>query len=187
MTAMWVAGRPVFLPEEFYWLVGVTHRGFPETPAEVRNTFGSNLSFRRDVFLKLGGFDVDMGGRKGERSLQGGETELAARFRMRFDQGVFYVPDAVVAHKVFDYRTQPRWLLNRAFWQGYSKRVMAVKQPQTGAEERAFLSRLFFEFVPARLWRLVSEQSLVGLQQFIWLFLLTGAVGIGYLYGVVRE
>lgn len=28
MTPIWVDGKPEFLPEEFYWLVGVTHRGF---------------------------------------------------------------------------------------------------------------------------------------------------------------
>ncbi|ERG95696.1 MAG: glycosyltransferase, partial [Haloquadratum walsbyi J07HQW2] len=50
MTAEWVAGRPSFLPEEFYWLVGVTHRGFANGPGEVRNTFGSNISFQADVF-----------------------------------------------------------------------------------------------------------------------------------------
>jgi Glycosyltransferases involved in cell wall biogenesis len=27
MTPEWVAGKPSFLPEEFYWLIGVTHEG----------------------------------------------------------------------------------------------------------------------------------------------------------------
>jgi glycosyltransferase involved in cell wall biosynthesis len=30
MTPIWIAGKPSFLPEEFYWLVGVTHRGFAD-------------------------------------------------------------------------------------------------------------------------------------------------------------
>ena len=63
MAPAWVAGKPDFLPEEFYWLIGVTHRGFADGPGEVRNTFGSNIAFRREVFLDLGGFDPDIGGR----------------------------------------------------------------------------------------------------------------------------
>jgi len=133
MAPAWVAGRPAFLPAEFYWLVGVTHRGFADGPGEVRNTFGSNLSVRREAFRDVGGFDPAIGGRKGDRSLQGGETELCARLRAATGRGVRYNPDAVVAHKVFDYRTRPRWLVERAFWQGYSKRAMETLLPPADA------------------------------------------------------
>jgi hypothetical protein len=40
MTADWVAGKAEYIPEEFYFLIGVTHRGFPTKEREVRNTFG---------------------------------------------------------------------------------------------------------------------------------------------------
>ncbi len=189
MTPAWVAGKPDFLPEEFYWLVGVTHRGFgpdgdPELPGEVRNTFGSNISFRREVFLDLDGFDADIGGRQGDANLQGGETELCARLRETYDQGVYYNPQAEVAHKVFDYRTSPRWLIDRAFWQGYSKRGMEEFVPQSSAEESDFLSALLFSFVPARISRLGSSPSRTGFLQILFLSVLTGCVGLGYLYGV---
>ncbi|MGQ4554931.1 glycosyltransferase [Halobellus sp. GM3] len=123
MAPRWVAGEPSWLPPEFYWLVGVTHRGFPEEECEVRNTFGSNISFRREVFDEIGDFDPDLG-RHGDRQIQGEETEFAARMYDAFGKRVWYNPDAVVEHKIFDYRTDPRWLLERAFWQGYSKRVL---------------------------------------------------------------
>ncbi|WP_262176959.1 glucosyl-dolichyl phosphate glucuronosyltransferase [Haloarcula laminariae] len=189
MVPAWVAGKPRFLPEEFYWLVGVTNRGFgpngdPDEAGEVRNTFGSNISFRRDVFLDLGGFEDDIGGRQGEKNLQGGETELCARLRSEYDAGVYYVPEALVAHKVFDYRTDPGWLVDRAFWQGYSKRGMEVFVPESTGEESDFLGRLLFSFVPRRVGSLVRSPSLAGLLQFLFLFVLTGAVGAGYLYGV---
>lgn len=192
MTPAWVAGKPAFLPEEFYWLVGVTHRGFgpkggdEDTPGEVRNTFGSNISFDRETFLELGGFDDDIGGRKGDANLQGGETELAARLREEHGYGVFYNPDARVAHKVFDYRTDPVWLLDRAFWQGYSKRGMEVLVPESTGEESAFLGRLLTEFAPRRALRLAREPSLSAFLQFVMLFAFTGTVGSGYLFGVYR-
>lgn len=186
MVPAWVAGRPSFLPEEFYWLVGVTHRGFADGPGEVRNTFGSNISFRADAFEELGGFDTNVGGRKGDRHLQGGETELCARLAERYGVGVQYNPAATVAHKIFDYRTDPVWLVKRAFWQGYSKRGMEVFVPESTGEEGAFLSDLLFRFVPARVRALVSEFSTAKLLQLAMLFVLTGAVGLGYLYGFVK-
>ncbi|MFB6150701.1 MAG: glucosyl-dolichyl phosphate glucuronosyltransferase [Haloarculaceae archaeon] len=189
MTPMWVDGKPRFLPEEFYWLIGVTHRGFGrgrDEPGEVRNTNGSNLSFDREVFLDLGGFDADIGGRKGDKNLQGGETELCARLQAEYGRGVYYVPDAEVAHKVFAYRTEPRWLLDRAFWQGYSKRGMKQFVPESTEEEFGFLDRLLTEFLPARLWNLVTDPDADEAKQVVWLLLLTGTVGVGYLYGALK-
>ncbi len=186
MTAEWVAGKPVFLPEEFYWLIGVTHRGFADGEGEVRNTFGSNISFRREVFLALGGFDPEIGGRQGDANLQGGETELCARMHAEYKQGVYYAPDAEVAHKVFAYRTKPGWLFDRAFWQGYSKRAMETLAPDSGGEETAFLGRLLTEFVPRRLRTLLTDPSVGRLTQLGTLFALTGTVGAGYLYGALK-
>jgi glycosyltransferase involved in cell wall biosynthesis len=159
MTPAWVAGKPTFLPEEFYWLVGVTHRGFADGEGEVRNTFGSNISFRREVFLDLGGFDPEIGGRQGDANLQGGETELCARMAAEHGRGVYYVPDAEVAHKVFEYRTRPGWLLDRAFWQGYSKRAMETLAPEVGGDEGEFLRRLILEVAPVGLSRLSARPS----------------------------
>jgi glycosyltransferase involved in cell wall biosynthesis len=191
MTPEWVAGKPSFLPAEFYWLVGVTHRGFgpngnEDRPGEVRNTFGSNISFRRDVFLDLGGFEADIGGRQGDANLQGGETELCARMESEYGQGVYYNPEAKVAHKVFEYRTDLLWLLDRAFWQGYSKRGMEVFVPESTGEEGDFLSDLFFEHAPARIQGFIGGPSLEKLIQFVMLFVFTGLVGAGYLYGALK-
>jgi len=184
MTPEWVAGRPGFLPEEFYWLVGVTHRGFADGPGEVRNTFGSNISFRRAVFLEVGGFDPDIGGRQGDANLQGGETELCARVRDRYGYGVYYTPEAEVAHKVFGYRTEPGWLLDRAFWQGYSKRGMEVLVDSSTGAESAFLGTLLFDSLPRRVRGLVADPSVEAVTQFLMLFVFTGVVGLGYLYGL---
>ena len=183
MVGEWVAGKPSFLPEEFYWLVGVTHRGFADGPGWVRNTFGSNISFEREVFLDLGGFDTEIGGRKGDANLQGGETELCARLDAEYREQVWYNPDAVVAHKVFDYRTEFWWLVDRAFWQGYSKRAMETLVPESGGEEGDFLGDLVTEFVPERVKGLVRSPSLVAVLQLMMLFVFTGCVGGGYVYG----
>ena len=184
MTPEWVAGKPSFLPEEFYWLVGVTHRGFAEGPGEVRNTFGSNISFRAEVFEELGGFDVDIGGRKGEKNLQGGETELCARMRAEYGQSVWYDPEAKVAHKVFEYRTEFQWLVDRAFWQGYSKRAMESFVSNDEGTESAFLRALVADFAPTRVIDIVRHPSVSKISQFLSLFLFTAVVGFGYAYAL---
>jgi len=189
MVPYWVAGKPSFLPAEFYWLVGVTHRGFgpdgdPDEAGEVRNTFGSNISFRRDVFESLGGFEKEIGGRTGEKNLQAEEPELCARMQREYGHGVYYTPDARVAHKVFDYRTDPGWLVDRAFWQGYSKRGMDVLVPESTGDESAFLRQLLCDSAPERVGDLVRSPSVAGCLQLLALFVLTGVVGAGYLYGV---
>lgn len=183
MVGEWIAGKPSFLPEEFYWLVGVTHRGFADGSGCVRNTFGSNISFDREVFLELDGFDTDIGGRQGDANLQGGETELCARLDSEYDERVWYNPDAVVAHKVFEYRRKFWWLVDRAFWQGYSKRAMETLVPESGGEEGEFLRDLVSEFVPNRVRGLIRSPSLVAVLQLVMLFVFTGCVGGGYVYG----
>jgi glycosyltransferase involved in cell wall biosynthesis len=184
MTPRWVAERPSFLPEEFYWLIGVTHRGFADGPGEVRNTFGSNISFRADVFEQLDGFDIDIGGRKGDRNLQGGETELCARMREAYEEGVWYDPEAEVTHKVFEYRTELSWLVDRAFWQGYSKRAMESFVDDEGGEEEVFLKSLVIEFIPIRVADILRNPSYDSFLQLILLFQLTTAVGLGYGYAI---
>jgi glycosyltransferase involved in cell wall biosynthesis len=183
MTPIWVAGKPSFLPEEFYWLIGVTHRGFPDE-GEVRNTFGSNISFRRDVLENLDGFDEELG-RKGDRHVQGEETELAARMRDELGGTLYYNPEAKVGHKVFEYRTSLVWLLKRAFWQGYSKRAMEklVSDGSIG-EESKYLSMLLFDATPRHLRFFVTRPAFSVLGKFVMLYLLTACVGFGYLYAL---
>lgn len=185
MVPNWVVGQPEFLPEEFYWLIGVTHRGFASGEGEVRNTNGSNLSFRRDVFLDLGGFDTSLG-IEGEGQLQAEEPELCARMRKEYGHGVWYVPEAKVAHKIFDYRTAPMWLAKRAFWQGYSKRGMEAIIPNSKGEEKDFLRQILFEFIPGRIHSLLTNPSMVRLKQLVALLCLLGCVAFGYLYGVIK-
>lgn len=182
MVGDWVAGQPSFLPKEFYWLVGVTHRGFADGEGWVRNTFGSNISFDRETFLELNGFDTEIGGRQGDANLQAGETELCARLDAEYGEQVWYNPDAVVAHKVFEYRTEFWWMVDRAFWQGYSKRAMDTLVPESGRDEGEFLGDLVTEFIPGRVKELARSPSLVAVSQLVMLIVFTGCVGGGYIY-----
>ncbi len=187
MTGEWLAGRPWYLPEEFDWLVGVTYPGFAEPWDEVRNTFESNISFRRKVFLELGGFDPELGPQGDDYSHSEG-AEIGSRLRSKYGRGVVYNPDAVVRHKVFEERTRVGWLLERAFEQGVSKRRMKRRSvsADSGAESN-YLGQLLFTRVPYRLRALVRQRSVSELTALFTIAVFTGTVGAGYLYAAARN
>lgn len=179
----WLAGEPSFLPEEFYWLIGCTERGFADHLEEVRNTYGSNIAFDREVFLDVGGYDEETG-RKGDSHVQAHEAPACIRMREQYGRGVVYNEEAIVYHKIFEYRTDFRWLVGRAFWQGYSKRVMNIRHPEDEGNEGEYLRDLATKYVPQRIRSLVGGPSVPKLAQLAMIFVFTAAVGFGYLYGL---
>lgn len=182
----WVTAEPDFFPAEFYWLVGCTERDFADHMEEVRNVYGSNISFDREAFLAVGGYDLNTG-RKGEHHIQAHEAPVGIRIREKFDQGMIYTEEAVVHHKLFDYRGEFRWLVYRAFWQGYSKWVMSLLYEETYGDEGDYLRRLFCRYLPERMKNAVFGPSLKQLKQIVAIGVFTGAVGLGYLYGMMRR
>ena len=185
---IWPSQEPEWLPSEFYWLVGVTHDGFADGDGEeeVRNTFGCNISFRRDAFLELGGFRSDLGKQSGI-AIQGEEAELCARFREEFGGSLVYNPRAQVRHRVFPGQIDPVALCKRAFWQGYSKYVMQRATPNELDAETKFVAHLARKALPKRVGRMLEEPSLAYPVQLVMLFVLTALVGSGYLYGLVSR
>lgn len=183
LDPQWLAGRPSFLPEEFYWLIGCTERGFADHLEEVRNTYGSNIAFDREVFLDVGGYDEETG-RKGDSHVQAHEAPACIRIREQYGRGVVYNDEAIVYHKIFEYRTDFRWLVGRAFWQGYSKRVMNLRHPEDEGNEGEYLRDLTTQYVPQRVYGLIKDPSRDKLAQLASIVVFTAVVGFGYLYGI---
>jgi len=179
----WQIEKPDFFPAEFYWLVGCVEPGFAADGEEVRNTYGSNISYRREQFLEVGGYDPNTG-RKGDKHLQAHEAPVGIRLRDEFGRGMIFTEDAVVHHKLFDYRGEFGWLVSRSFWQGYSKRVMDLLYPNAEDNKRSYLKQLFADFVPKRISKLIKSPSSAQLQQLVAIVVFTGAVGLGYAYAV---
>ena len=179
---LWIGKVAGFIPSEYFWLVGATHRGYANRVREVRNTFGSNLSFTRSTFLALGGFREDLGFNAGRKKsvMQGEEAELCIRMKKMFGKGVMYNPNAVVSHKVFDSRIELRRLFQRAYWQGYSKKVMAESETAGLTDEVGFLKDLTMRYIPWRIRKLLWHPTPARTTQFLFLVLFTGAIGVGY-------
>lgn len=180
----WQVKKPDFFPEEFYWLVGCVEPGFAEDGEEVRNTYGSNISYRREEFLEVGGYDPNTG-RKGDKHLQAHEAPVGIRLLERYGRGMVYTEDAVVHHKLFGYRGDFRWLVFRSFWQGYSKRVMDLLYPDAPDDKSTYLKQLMTHFVPTRMTDILRSPSFPKAKQLASIFIFTGAVGLGYLYAII--
>jgi GT2 family glycosyltransferase len=121
----WETARPRWLPPEFDWVIGCTYLGMRTTPGPVRNFFGCNMSFRRDVFLRVGGFR-DALGRVGSAPTGCEETELCIRvLQDNPDNVLLYEPRARVHHQVPVSRTRWRYFRSRCWAEGRSKARMA--------------------------------------------------------------
>ncbi|HVB21199.1 MAG TPA: glycosyltransferase family 2 protein [Ktedonobacteraceae bacterium] len=141
---LWLSHKPLWLPEEFYWVVGCTYRGMPTKVAMVRNLIGANMSFRRKVFDAVGGFHSEIG-RVGTRALGCEETELCIRaFQYWPLKGFLYQPRAKVFHRVTRERTNWRYFCSRCYFEGISKALVSrfVGARDGLASERTYTLRV---------------------------------------------
>jgi glycosyltransferase involved in cell wall biosynthesis len=115
----WPHGRPAWLP------AGFDHRFSAKDEGTARKVltfpsflFGTNMSVRRDLLIRLGGFSPRLG-RVGGGLVGHEERELFARLD-RHGVKIVYEPAAVVLHHISPDRCSPWWLLRRAFAAGRS-------------------------------------------------------------------
>jgi glucosyl-dolichyl phosphate glucuronosyltransferase len=166
VTPLWTAKKPPWLPEEFYWVVGCSYRGMPETAQAIRNPIGANMSFRREVFDTVGDFH-SQNGHIGPRHAGGcEETELCIRSRQRWPQRVFlYQPRAQVFHCVPRNRTSWRYFCSRCYVEGLAKAVVArhVGARDCLASERSYTLRILPQGVLRGLTDTLFHRDLAGL------------------------
>ena len=140
---LWLSGRPAWFPEEFDWVVGCTFKGMPETTTRVGKLIGCNMSFRREVFAKVGGFRNGMG-RIGTKPVAGEETEFSIRICQRWpDKSLIYEPRARVQHRVPLARAGWSYFRSRSYCEGVSKAlvVQLVGTVDGLATERVYSTR----------------------------------------------
>jgi len=131
---MWIGAKPLWLPDEFLWVIGCTYRGLPEETSEVRNLFGGAMMMKREVFARIGGFS-SLIGRKGSFPLSCEDTELCIRASQSFASGKFLIePRARIHHKIPTDRLTWKYFRVRCFAEGLSKALVASL-----AREQSFL------------------------------------------------
>lgn len=139
----WRAPRPDWFPEEFLWVVGCSYRGQPTVRAQVRNAIGANMSFRRSVFERAGGFDLTIG-RVGQDAAGCEETEFSLRAARVVPGGrILLEPSAVVRHAVTEERTTRGYFRRRCTAEGRSKALVRglADVEHALSTERAYATR----------------------------------------------
>lgn len=119
IEAMWPVERPKWLPQSLERNYGVFDLGDDiREIAYPANVLGGNISVRKEVLLKVGGFRSVLG-----RGLTGLLSNEEKDFCHRIQQSggtVMYTPHALVYHKIQPERLNEAFLLRRAYWQGIS-------------------------------------------------------------------
>jgi GT2 family glycosyltransferase len=154
----WPVNRPRLLPGaapydpnatgELDWIVGCTYTGQPVRQSEVRNLMGCNMSFRREVFERVGGFAEDIG-RIGKNPLGCEETELCIRARQAYQRAgekirIVFEPAAVVDHRVSADRVEWAYLRRRSWAEGLSKAAVSklVGSDDALSTERSYVAKV---------------------------------------------
>ena len=173
--------RPKWLCEELDWVVGCTYKGMPDVKCEVRNPIGANMSFRKEAFEVAGLFKTEVG-RYGKKLLGSEETEFAMRLkRLRPDVKIMYDPSAIVFHRIPQSRIKLRYAMKRAYYEGYSKAILAKEYPLS--EEYSYFFYLIKESLPKRIKNIFLVDSFL---EFFGLVAVISAVAAGNLVGRIH-
>lgn len=122
----WPTSCPEWFPETFYWILGCSYAGLPETGAVIRNAIGANMAMRRRVFDLVGGFTEGIGR---VNVVPGGceETEIAIRYTLEYPNEKFVMNrDAVASQWVPTSRLTWHYFWSRCWSEGVSKANIAT-------------------------------------------------------------
>jgi len=124
---LWQGPVPRWLPDELYWTVGCSYAGLPERGGRIRNPIGANMSMRREILARTGGFEPRLSRTNRGSSISGtcDETEFCIRASELYSGGYWvYQPGARVRHAVPAARATWRYTLRRCRLEGASKAVL---------------------------------------------------------------
>jgi glycosyltransferase involved in cell wall biosynthesis len=189
---LWLEKEPDYLPDELLWLVGATHPSFlADDVVEIRNTFGPNMSFKKEVFDAIGDFNERLGfAKRGTSYIQGEEVDFGLRMMKRFGRGTLYTPKALIYHKVPASKLTFAVFLKRSFFQGYTKVLIqkTITKLDVLSPERSYLQRVFFRSIPNHFIKIFTgSKHRAEMKKLAVLFTCLWAAGLGYIYGHLKH
>jgi glycosyltransferase involved in cell wall biosynthesis len=149
---LWEDESMSWFPEELYWVISCTAWSGWNEVREVRNAWGMNMSFRREVFEKAGLFDNKFGFHKGPIAE---DNEFSLRVRAKTGKSIIYYPNIRLWHRVHKYRLSQQFIRERAYWIGYSRCMLKRLYLRTDngkgllGQERQLLRRILTRLFPS--------------------------------------
>lgn len=158
-------GRMSWFPKELYFVWGCTVWNWSSVTA-IRNVGGMNCSFRRDVLVQVGMYDVNLGPKGGEEviswfSPSGEEVDLSLRIRLAYPDGrIIFDPRVAVRHRAEAARFNLRFIIKRSFRLGYTKRFIEVRYRNKFAHDLLNLERGHLASIPLTSTRALFNDAL---------------------------
>ncbi len=149
---LWEDESMSWFPEEFYWIISCTAWCDWNEMREVRNAWGMNMSFLREAFDKCGPFLNEFGFHKGPMAE---DNEFSLRVRSQTEKSIVYSPRVRLWHRVHKYRLSRKFIKERAYWIGHSRRMMKKLYPESDkgsdllSQEHQLLKRIFTRLFPS--------------------------------------
>lgn len=195
----WEDEEMAWFPEEFYWVISSTSKASRTKSRIVRNPWGVNMAYRRDVF-DVCVFSEDFGvSNKGNSSgtkmgLVGDDTEFGVRASMTTGRPIVFAPSVRVQNKVRRHKLTKHFIRRRAFWEGYTKATLRQNTKRAGKNQEGFplstesaaLRHLFTSYFPAAIVQSVIRPS-AGLRNAALGLDVLAHVGMGYLAGLTPK
>ena len=189
---LWQDRSMAWFPREFYWIFSCTYYDWTE-PREVRNGYGTNISFRREAFISwvfTDTFGRTLGFHKaGKRGPVGDETEFSINLRMKTGKVIIYNPNVKVWHRVYKYRATSIFIARRAYWEGYTKAMFKKlygKEEKVLTVEYELLRRIFLKLFPDIL-RGFFTNPVTAWRRFSVTVVVLLAVASGYIFCLFKE
>jgi len=138
--------RPAWITDEILGFLGkLDHGGQERSLADPATAiYGGNFGFRVAVFSRIGDFDTRLG-RLGSKNIGGEDTEIYRRL-LAMGCSVFWVPDAVIHHRIQADKLRRGYFIDLHFRQGHSE----------GRRKRGTGSRIPPKYVYSQLGRAVT-------------------------------
>jgi len=129
---------------------------------------GTNFSFRREVFEKIGFFDTQLG-RKGSLLLGNEDTEIQERIH-ELGKYVYFTPHAIVHHHIPPERLTKKYFFDRSYGGGRSEAILSHRDDKKFSIFKVLMGRSvqIGKFFALQLITVFDEKKRLNLWRNLW-------------------
>jgi GT2 family glycosyltransferase len=175
-----------WLPEEFHWVISCTSWVSFDDMKDVRNVWGHNFAFRKEVFSIVGLLSSNAGFSYGTTlalSPIGEDLEFSIRARMKTKGRILYNQKVKVWHKVSKQKTTVRYIAERAYWIGRSRGILKYlyEEEDNGllSTEYSLLKRIVTK-LPTKILKTIFSRPIDGLKMGFITIIVMISIALGY-------